>query len=73
MMLQGLLDNLQDMDLIQVGHVMDLLCSLVFGGGVDSLHEDEIHMLIRKHLSSSSDMYVLFHCLIIINVYTCIN
>jgi hypothetical protein len=30
-------------------------------------------MLIRKHLSSSSDMYVLFHCLIIINVYTCIN
>jgi hypothetical protein len=58
-MLQGLLDNLQDMDLIQVGHVMNLLCSLVYGDGVDSLHEDEIHMLIRKHLSSSSDMYVL--------------
>lgn len=56
LVLMGLLDNLQDMDLVQVGHVMDLLCSLVYGGHVDSLHEDEIHMLIRKHLSSSSDM-----------------
>lgn len=65
-MLQGLLDNLQDMDLIQVEHVMDLLCNLVYGGGVDSLHEDEIHMMIRKHLSSSSDMYVLFHFLLFI-------
>jgi hypothetical protein len=63
-MLQGLLDNLQDMDLVQVEHVMDLLCRLVYAGDVDSLHQDEIHMMIRKHLSSSSDMYVLFHCLL---------
>ncbi|PNF22433.1 hypothetical protein B7P43_G16287 [Cryptotermes secundus] len=57
LLLMGLLDNLQDMDLIQVEHVMDLLCNLVYGGGgVDSLHEDEIHMMIRKYLSSSSDM-----------------
>jgi hypothetical protein len=60
-MLQGLLDNLQDMDLVQVGQVMDLLCSLVYGDGADSLREDEIHMMIRKLLSSSSDMYVLFN------------
>jgi len=60
-MLQGLLDNLQDMDLIQVGRVMDLLCSLVYGDDVDSLHQDEIHMLIRKHLSSSNDVYAVNH------------
>jgi len=35
-MLQGLLDNIQDMDLILVGQVMDLLCRLVYGDGVDS-------------------------------------
>ncbi|XP_069683781.1 Fanconi anemia group D2 protein isoform X2 [Periplaneta americana] len=52
--LMGLLDNLQDMDLIQVGQVMDLLCSIVYGDGADSTHQDEIHMLIRKHLSSSN-------------------
>jgi hypothetical protein len=48
------------MDLIQVGQVMDLLCSLVYGDGVDSVHQDEIHMLIRKQLSSYNDVYVLF-------------
>ncbi|KAJ9576903.1 hypothetical protein L9F63_006521 [Diploptera punctata] len=53
---EGLLDNIHDMDLIQVGKVMDLLCSLVYGEGTDSLHHDEIHMLIRKHLSSSNDI-----------------
>jgi hypothetical protein len=58
-MLQGLLDNIQDMDLILVGQVMDLLCSLVYGDGVHSPYQDEIHMLIRKHLSSSNNKYVL--------------
>jgi len=58
-MLQGLLDNIQDMDLILAGQVMDLLCRLVYGDGVDSTHQDEIHMLIRKHLSSSNNKYVL--------------
>jgi hypothetical protein len=60
LILQGLLENLQDMNLIQVGQVMDLLCCLVYGVGIDSVHQDEIHMLIRKQLSSYSDMYVLF-------------
>jgi hypothetical protein len=59
-MLQGLLDNLHDIDLIQVGQVMDLLCRLVYGDGVDSPYQDEIHMLIRKHLSSSNDKYALY-------------
>ena len=58
-MLQGLLDNIQDMDLILVGQVMDLLCRLVYGDGVDSPYQDEIHMLIRKHLSSSNNKYVI--------------
>jgi Fanconi anemia group D2 protein len=55
LLLMGLLDNIQDMDLILVGQVMDLLCRLVYGDGVDSPHQDEIHMLIRKHLSSSNN------------------
>ncbi|KDR12150.1 Fanconi anemia group D2 protein isoform X3 [Zootermopsis nevadensis] len=55
-LLMGLLDNLHDMNLIQVGQVMDLLCSLVYGDGIDSVHQDEIHMLIRKQLSSYNDI-----------------
>jgi hypothetical protein len=60
LMLQGLLDSLQNMNLIQVGQVMDLLCSLVYGDGIDSVHQDEIYMLIRKQLSSYNEMYVMF-------------